>query len=75
MVFNHLLPKPHAHKTTIKIFNIKHSESPYFWVFQNLVILRYTYRVKTCKLFTLGAYINSTHQPRSAEKKHLPEKV
>lgn len=40
-----------------------------------MIILEYIYRVKTCKLITLGAYTDRTYQLRSAEKKHLPDKV
>lgn len=38
-------------------------------VSKHMIILQYIYRVKTCKLITLGAYTDSTDQPRSAEKK------
>lgn len=44
-------------------------------VSKHMFILQYIYRVKTCKLITLGAYTDSTDQLRSAEKKHLPDKV
>lgn len=40
-----------------------------------MIILRYIYRVKTCKLITLVPYPDSTYQLRSGETKHLPEKV
>lgn len=36
---------------------------------KHIFILQFIYRVKTCKLITVGAYTDSTYQLRSAEKK------
>lgn len=38
-------------------------------VSKHMIIFQYIYRVKTCKLITLGAYTDSTDQLRSVENK------
>lgn len=71
MVFKPHLPfKPHAHKITIKIFNIKHGGSPRFWFFfaKSTVIWRYFYQVETCNHVDVKACWDFTHELRSTVK-------
>lgn len=71
MVFKPQHPlKPHAHKITIKIFNIKHGGSPRFWFFfaKSTVIWRYFYQVETCNHVDVKACWDFTHELRSTVK-------